>query len=570
MDNYGVPIDDITIDRGFRGSPNLKRIGEKIEWTNDRLREYMRCKKDPIYFCETYMKIVNVDKGLVPFRMYDYQKKMIMSMVENRNVILLTGRQVGKSTVTCGFILWYILFNPQKMVGLLANKGDTAREIMGKISNAYQYLPKWLQQGVVQNNKGLLELENGSRVLAAATSSDNVRGYSFNCIFIDECAFVENWETFSQSVLPTVSSGETTKIILVSTPKGLNHYYKMWTNAIAKKTQYVPIRVTWQEVPGRDEAWKQKMLADLDFDLDKFAQEHEAEFLGSSGTLISGAALKRLTPIEPITQADDIRQYKMPVEDHKYVIVADVSKGRGLDYSACSVIDVTKMPFEQVATFYDNTTDYPDYAEIIHKLAITYNQAVILVENNAGEVVCNALYEDFEYEGLLFTESAGNRGKQISTKAVAKGGVEKGINTTRTVKQKGCSFLKLLVEQQQLILHDYNTIHELSQFSKKGISYEAEPGANDDLVMGLVLFGWLSDQKFFKELTDINLLNELRNRRTEDIANAFVPFGIVIDATGTYNIKPPVLNKNTPDVSEMTQTQQLDYLLERQFEQMFA
>jgi hypothetical protein len=562
--------EDMTIERGFRGSPNLKRIGEPVEWTDERLREYAKCKADPIYFCETYMKIVHVDRGLVPFMLYEYQKEMLMAMVLNRNVILLTGRQVGKSTVTCGFILWYILFNRTKMVGLLANKGETAREIMGKITNAYQYLPKWLQQGVVENNKGLLTLENGSRVLAAATSSDNVRGYSFNCIFIDECAFVENWETFSQSVLPTVSSGETTKIILVSTPKGLNHYYRMWINAKEKRTQYIPIEVTWQQVPGRDEAWKQKMLADLNFDADKFAQEHEAEFLGSSGTLISGKALKALVHLEPIHDSESLKQYIAPIPDHKYVIVADVSKGRGLDHSAASVIDVTKMPFQQVATYYDNVTDYPDYAEILHNMAITYNQAVILVENNAGEVVCNAIYDDFEYEGLLFTEGAGNRGKQISTRNVAKNGVEKGINTTKTVKQKGCSFLKLLVEQGQLVINDWDTIQELAQFSKKGTSYEAEPGANDDLVMGLVLFGWLSDQRFFKELTDINLLDELRNRRSEEVANAFVPFGRIIDGSENLTLNPPVIEVGYDDFDRQMMSDTNDNDLEAQFNRMFG
>jgi hypothetical protein len=567
-------MDDIQISKGFRGSPNIKRVGEEIAWTLDRAAEYERCKEDPIYFCKTYMRIVHVDHGLIPFKLYDYQEEMIMSMVNHRRTIILTSRQSGKSTISVGFILWYILFNRDKLVGILANKGDTAREIFARVLLAYEHLPKWLQQGVVEFNKSSIALENGSRAIAAASSSSAVRGYSFSAIFLDECAFIEGYETFAASVLPTISSGKTTKLIMVSTPNGLNHYWSIWENAINKKNGFNPIKVTWSQVPGRDEEWRKETLQSINGDLDKFAQEYEAEFQGSSGTLISGSALKAMRFIDPIHQetmnGKGLRQYYAPEEGHKYAIIADVSKGRGLDHSACSVIDITKMPFNQVATFYDNTIDYPDYAEMLHNLAITYNQAVILVENNAGEVVCNALYDDFEYEGVLFTESAGNRGKQISTKSAGKGGVEKGINTTKTVKAKGCSFLKLLVEQQQLIINDADTITELSRFSKKGTSYEAEPGANDDLVMGLVLFGWLSDQRFFKELTDINMLEELRNKRAEEIANAFVPFGRIIDGSDNLSIVAPVIDVGYDEFDKMLSSDTNDAELEAQFARMFG
>lgn len=564
-------LEDIEINRGFRGSPNIKRIGEQIEWTIERAAEYQRCKDDPIYFCKTYMKIVHVDHGLIPFKLYDYQEEMIKSMVNHRRTIILTSRQSGKSTISVGFVIWYILFNRSKTVGILANKGDTAREIFARVLLAYEHLPKWLQQGVVEFNKSSIALENGSRAIAAASSSSAVRGYSFSVIFLDECAFIEGYEEFASSVLPTISSGKTTKLIMVSTPNGLNHYYNIWTNAQKGLNGFNPIKVTWNQVPGRDEEWKKETLQTINNDQDKFAQEYEAEFQGSSGTLISGAALKALTFQEPIQKVDEIRQYKAPVPGNKYIIVADVSKGRGLDHSAASVIDVTKMPFEQVATFYDNKTDYPDYAEILHNLAITYNDAVVLIENNAGEVVCKALYDEFEYEGVLFTESAGSRGKQISTRSIGKGnGVEMGINTTKTVKQKGCSFLKLLVEQQQLIINDYHTIQELSRFSKKGTSYEAEPGANDDLVMGLVLFGWLSDQRFFKELTDINMLDELRNRRAEEIATNMIPMGRIVDGSEEYTLTAPTLTVGYDAFEKALLSDTNDDELNRQFEALFG
>ena len=523
-------IDDIEISRGHRGNSKLKRVGEEIEWTPERIQEFAKCQMDPIYFCRTYMKIVHVDDGTVPFNLYDYQERMIRSMNDNRNTIITTARQIGKSTVTCGFILWYILFHADKTVALLANKGDTAREIMGKITFAYSLLPKWLQHGVVEMNKGSMVLENNSRVIATATSGSAIRGYSINLLFIDEAAFIENWEEFFTAVAPTISSGKSTKIILVSTPNGLNHYYALWNNAIQKKSDYVPIKVTWREVPGRDEAWRQKTLADLNFDQDKFNQENEAEFLGSSGTLISGAALKALSGQIPIYDHDSLKQYEAPDKTKQYVMVCDVSKGAGLDHSAFSVFDVTAMPYKQVATYYSNLVLPQDYAEVIHNTARTYNNATVLVEiNNIGESVANMLYSDLEYEGLLFTESAGSRGKQISTKAPTKAGIDKGINTTKTVKAKGCSILKALVENQQLIINDYTTIAEISRFSKKGTSYEAESGSHDDLVMGLVLFAWLTDQQFFKDLTDINTLQILRNRTSEDIENDMMPFGFVVD-----------------------------------------
>lgn len=568
-------IDDITLNRGFRGSKNLKRAGEVIEWTQEMQLELVKCAIDPIYFCETYMRVVHVDRGLVPFKLYDYQKDMITAMWKKRNVVITTARQIGKSTVTCGFILWYILFNSDKTVALLANKGETAQEIMSKITLAYEHLPKWIQQGVVEFNKRSMELENNSRVIASATSGSAIRGYSINLLFIDEAAFIENWEEFFTSVAPTISSGKTTKIVLVSTPNGLNHYYALWNNAINKKNQYHPIKVTWQQVPGRDEAWKQKTLADLNFDMDKFAQENEAEFMGSSGTLISGQALKALSPMIPVLTRDSFRVYYTPEPDHKYVIVCDVSKGRGLDHSAFSVFDITSMPYQQVATFYDNLTPPAEYAEIIHMAAMMYNEAVVLVEvNNLGGEVSQHLIETLEYDGVLYTENGGSKGKVISTRTGKT--IDRGITTTKNVKAKGCSMLKLLVEQKQLIINDANAIYEISRFSKKGTSYEAEQGCNDDLVMTMVLFGWLTNDQFFKQMTDINTLNELRNIRTEQMENEFAALGFVITRGGdeyrpTANLKEDYRKLTSTEIFNRQMANTIDDReLERQWAAIFG
>jgi len=532
-----LQIEDIQLKQGFQGNLKLKRPGETFAWTQEQQEEYFRCSQDPVYFVQNYIKVINVDHGLVPLKLWDYQLEMLKSMANNRNTIITTARQIGKSTVTCAFITWYVIFHSQKTVALLANKGDTAREIMNKVHIGYQNLPKWLQQGVVAANKGTLELENGSRVIAAATSGSAIRGYSINLLFIDEAAFIENWEEFFTAVAPTISSGKTTKMILVSTPNGLNHYHKLWINAIKKRTDYNPIEVTWRQVPGRDEEWRKKTLADLNFDLDKFAQENECQFLGSSGTLIVGKVLSTLVHQEMLAESDGLRQYIRPIKGHQYTMIVDVSKGVGLDHQAFSVIDITEMPYQQVCVYYNNNTLPGDYAEVIFQTAKLYNDSTVLVEinNPAGESVTNLLVEEYEYDGLLFTESAGRAGKRISMGVGGKAGIDKGINTTVKVKAVGCSILKALIENYQLVLNDHDTIAELSTFSKKNKSYEAEPGQYDDLVMTLVLFGWLTDQQFFKEMTDINTLQKLRNTREEDVENSMMPFGIVVNSADDWD-----------------------------------
>jgi hypothetical protein len=517
--------------KGYNGNVNLKRSNQNIEWTTDLIAEYVKCSEDPIYFIESHMKIININVGLVSFKLYDYQKDMILAMKENRFNVIATARQAGKSTVTCGFILWYIIFHADKTVALLANKGETAREILGRVQLAYEHLPRWLQHGVKEWNKGSFELENNSRVIATATSTSAIRGYSINLLFIDEAAFIENWDTFFTSVYPTISSGEESKIILVSTPNGLNHFYAIWQNAKDGKNGYHPIQVMWDAVPGRDEKWKSDTLGSMNFDTEKFQQEYCVEFMGSSGTLIAGWKLKQLVYRTPLQVKDGLAVYFAPVKSSRYAIIVDVSEGRSLDYSAFHVIDVTEMPYQQVCTYRNNLITPLDYAEVVHRLAVAYNHAPILVEvNNMGAQVSHALHYDFEYDNILFTENNGRNGKKISTGFGT--GVDMGVRTTVPVKANGCSLLKLLIEQNQLIINDFHTIEELARFSRKGKSYEAEEGAHDDLVMGLVLFGWLSEQQFFKDYTDINTLMRLRDKSDEEIMQDLSPFGFIDDGRG--------------------------------------
>jgi len=518
--------------KGYKGNVLLKKSNQSIEWTQELVQEYVKCSENPVYFIETYMKIINVDQGLVSFKLYDYQKEMITSFKDNRNSIITTARQAGKSTTTCGFILWYIIFNPEKTVALLANKGDTAREILGRVQLAYQHLPKWLQQGVNEWNKGSFVLENNSRVIASATSTSAIRGYSINLLFIDEAAFIDNWEEFFTSVYPTISSGSESKIILVSTPNGLNHFYSTWVNALEQRNGYNAILVDWQKVPGRDENWKQQTLAGMNFDLEKFDQEYNCEFLGSSGTLIAGWKLKELVHQTPVIEKEGLIQYFEPKKGHVYMMVCDVSRGKGLDYSAFQLVDVTMMPYQQTCVYRNNAVTPIDYADVIHRVAKAYNNAAVLVEiNDIGEQVSHSLHYDFGYEHILFTENAGRSGKRITLGFGGKS-ADKGIRTTKIVKSIGCSILKLLIEQNQFIVNDFHTINELSTFSKKGTSYEAEPGRHDDLVMCLVLYAWLSDQDYFREYTNINTLNSLRDKTEEDIEQDLAPFGFMEDGRG--------------------------------------
>ena len=538
-------IQDIEDYRSYLGNVNLKRKGVTIEWTEEMVQEFVKCARDPIYFAEKYIQIVHVDHGLIPIECYDYQKEIIEKTTNNRRVCVVTSRQAGKTTTAVCLILHYILFNDHKLVALLANKGDAAREILDRIKTAYEALPKWLQQGVIEWNKGSVEFENGSKIIAAATSSSAIRGKSVSFLYIDETAFVENWDEFFASVFPTISSGTSTKILLTSTPNGLNHFYKTCEGAKAGKNGYQFVQVLWTDVPGRDEKWREETLAAMDFDTEKFAQEMECEFLGSSGTLIAGWKLKQLVYKEAVKEVGGIIVYEEPKPEGNYVIVVDVSRGKGLDYSAFQVVDISQMPYVQVGAYRNNMITPVDYAAAVHAAAKYFNDANILVEvNDIGEQVAGIIFEEYEYENMLLTENNGREGKRLlSGVAGFNGKADKGIRTTKSVKSIGCSMIKLLVEQNQLIINDFETIREMSTFSQKGTSYEAEPGNHDDLMMCLVLFGWLSNQRFFKELTDINTVINLKEMNEEKVFSELVPFGMIDDGQNEFEDPKPVTAK---------------------------
>ena len=512
----------------YLGNPNLKNVGQKIEWTEETLTEYMKCKENPEHFIESYVKIVHVDKGLVPFDMYDYQRDMIHKFNDNRFVICKMPRQTGKSTTIISFLLHYILFNESVNVAILANKGAVARELLSRLQLAYEHLPKWLQQGAVVWNKGNIEIENGSKVIAAATSSSAVRGSSFNIIFLDEFAHVPQniAEQFFTSVYPTISSGESTKVLIVSTPLGMNMFYKMWIESIEKRNDYVPIEVHWSEMPGRDEKWKEETIRNTSEV--QFTQEFECEFVGSTYTLIAPSKLRTLVFKTPIHSNNNLDVYEEPIKNHTYALIADTAQGKGLDYSAFNIFDVSGMPYKQVAKFRDNTISPMLYPNIIFNVGNKYNQAHVLIEvNDIGSQVADTLHYDLEYENIMIITMRGRAGQQIGG-GFAKN-IQLGLRTSKQIKRIGCATLKDLIEQDQLLIPDFETIRELTTFALTNNTYQAEEGSHDDLAMTLVIFGWLVQQRYFKELTNMDIRKKMWEEQMETLEQDMLPFGIIDD-----------------------------------------
>ena len=520
----------------YLGNPNLKKANVTQEWTKEELFEYKRCMDDPLYFIQTYVKIVSLDEGLIPFKMYNFQKEMVGTFHNNRFTICKLPRQSGKSTTMISYLLHYALFNPNVNIAILANKAATARDLLGRLQLAYEHLPKWLQQGVMSWNKGSLELENGSKILASSTSASAVRGGSYNIIFLDEFAYVPSnvAEQFFSSVYPTISSGKSTKVIIVSTPHGMNMFYKLWTDAEEERNGYIPIEVHWSEVPGRDEKWKKETIANTSEQ--QFNTEFECEFLGSIDTLISAHKLRTLTYKTPIQSNAGLDVYENPKEKSTYILTADVSRGTKNDYSAFIVFDVTQVPYRIVAKFRDNEIKPLIFPSKIYDVARAYNQAFVLVEvNDIGEQVANALQYDMEYDNLIMASMRGRAG-QILGGGFSGGRAQLGVRTTKAVKKIGCSNLKQLVEDNKLIIEDFDTINELSTFIVKGSSFEADDGCNDDMVACLFIFGWTTDQTYFKELTDNDIRQQMYKEQQDQLEQDMAPFGFVVNGLEDENI----------------------------------
>ena len=501
----------------YLGNPNVKRDGVLQKWTPELLQEYKKCMDDPVYFAEEYVKVISLDQGLVSFKLYPYQRTMFEHFKENRFSVVLACRQSGKSISACAYLLWYALFNPEKTVAILANKGATAREMLARITLMLENIPFFLQPGSKALNKGSLEFSNNSRIVAAATSGSSIRGMSVNLLYLDEFAFVERAAEFYTSTYPVVSAGTDTKIIVTSTANGIgNQFHKVWEGAVQGINQFKPFRVDWWDVPGRDSKWKTETIANtsqLQFD-----QEFGNTFFGTGDTLINAETLLslRAKPYKRLLENGLLKIYKETEKDHDYIMTVDVSKGRGQDYSTFNILDISTRPFEQVAVYRNNTISPILFPNVIYKYAKVYNEAYVVVEaNDQGSVVCNGLYHDLEYENM-HVESA------IKANAL-------GIEITRKTKRLGCSAIKDILENGKLQIVDEQTILEISTFEARGQSYEATEGNHDDLMMNLVMFGYFVSTQYFADMTDINLKEMIFKQRMREIEDNVVPFGIIDD-----------------------------------------
>ena len=513
----------------YLGNPLLKKANTAIEFTQEQIAEFIKCKNDPVYFANNYVKIVTLDAGLQPFRPYDFQEKLINNFHNHRFNICKMPRQTGKSTTVVSFLLHYAVFNDSVNIGILANKAATARELLGRLQTAYENLPKWMQQGIIAWNRGSLELENGSKILASSTSASAVRGMSFNILFLDEFAFVPNHiaDSFFASVYPTITSGKSTKVIIVSTPHGMNHFYRMWHDAETDKNEYVPTDVHWSEVPGRDVKWKEQTIANTSEA--QFKVEFECEFLGSVDTLIAPSKLKSMVYDNPIKRNAGLDVYEEVIEGHDYVTTVDVARGVGNDYSAFTVIDITSFPHKLVAKYRNNEIKPMLFPSIIYEVSKNYNDAFILCEvNDVGDQVAAIIQYDLEYQNLLMCSMRGRAG-QIVGQGFSGKKTQLGVKMSKTVKKVGSLNLKTMIEEDKLLFCDYEIISELTTFIQKHNSFEAEEGCNDDLAMCLVIYAWLVAQDYFRELTDQDVRKRLYEEQKNQIEQDMAPFGFMSD-----------------------------------------
>jgi hypothetical protein len=516
-------------DNVYLGNPNLKRANTQIQFTEKQIVEFLKCKDDPVYFALNYIKIVSLDEGEVPFKMYPFQEKLVRRFHENRFNICKMPRQTGKSTTCVSYLLHYALFNANVNIAILANKASTARDLLNRLQFAYEKLPKWMQQGILVYNKGSMELENGSKIIAASTSASAVRGGSYNIIFLDEFAFIPNHiaEQFFASVYPTISSGKNTKVIMVSTPHGMNHFYRYWHDAERGENEYVPTEVHWSEVPGRDAVWKEQTIKNTSES--QFRVEFECEFLGSVDTLIAPSKLKAMVYENPTTQNAGLDVYEQPKEKHDYMITVDVARGVGFDYSAFIVVDITEFPHRLVAKYRNNEIKPMLFPNIIWEVARNYNNAFILCEvNDIGDQVASILNYDLEYSNLLMCSMRGRAG-QIVGQGFSGKKSQLGVKMSKTVKKVGSLNLKTMIEGDKVIINDYDIISELTTFISKSNSFEAEEGCNDDLAMCLVIYAWLVAQDYFKELTDQDVRKRLYEEQKNQIEQDMAPFGFIDD-----------------------------------------
>ena len=512
-------------DNSYNGNSLLKPIGFEMQYTVEQVKELMRCKEDPQYFIENYCYIVSLDQGLILFKLYDCQREKVDIIMNNRKVILMEGRQQGKTITSAACILHYTIFNSNKTVAILANKSTAAREVLNRYQIMYENLPLWMQQGIKTWNKGDVELENGSKVFTSATSTSGIRGKSVNWLYIDEAAIIPNnvAEEFFTSTYPTIMAGETTKVLLTSTPLGYNHFWKFWNDATEGRNGFVPLQIEYWKIPGRDEKWaaeQKAVLGEL-----KFNQEVLCTFLGSSNTLISPDTIARLSPISWLHSKDGLDVLEYPIAGHTYFCSVDTSRGVGGDYSAFTLMDTTEFPFKIVAKYRDNKISPLLYPTVIHKVCKDYYNAYVLVEiNDIGQQIADIIHNDLEYENMIWVGSDSRYGQVMSSSGRHS---NLGVRTTKQIKRIGCSTLKSLVEENKLLVFDQDIISEFSTFIEHNGVFQADEGYHDDLTMTLVLFAWATNDPMFKDLMNVNNRQAMYSAQMQTIEDELTPFGFI-------------------------------------------
>lgn len=367
-----------------------------------------------------------------------------------------------------------------------------------------------------------------------------------NCSFLllDEFAFVPKnmAEDFFRSVYPTISSGKESKIAIISTPYGMNHYYKLWNEAESGVNGYVPNRAYWYQVPSRDEEWKKETIRNIGEEA--FNQEFETEFLGSSGTLIASWKLAAMTYMTPVFEDEDgLKIYYPPEKDHSYIMTLDTSEGLGQDYHALSVFDVTQRPYEQVAVYKNAFLEPLLLPDIIMSICMKYNYSYVLIElNTMGHEVANTLYVDLEYENIMFVTMNGRNGQVLGGGFAGK--TQFGLKTSAQSKRISCSLLKTLIENDQLIINDFDTYSEFTTFTRDKNTYNAEEGHNDDLVTTCRLFAWITGQRYFKEEMEQDLRDNLNKNQVDRMEEMLVPFGIIDSGINDEDINDRIERHN--------------------------
>lgn len=530
--NYKFFKDSDNIRTRYMRLKNLRRANIKTQYTPEMIAEWKRCRKDIVYFAETYCAITHIDYGTIKVQLRDYQKDMLKIMHENRMSAHKLSRQLGKTTAVAIFLAHYVCFNKDKAVGILAHKGSMAVEVLERTKQAIELLPDFLQPGIVEWNKKSIVLENGSSIGAYASSPDAVRGNSFSFIYIDECAFIQNWTDCFLAIQPVISSGRESKMIMTTTPNGLNHFYDIWQSAIDGKSGYVPYEAVWHSVKERlynkadifDDGYEWSSQAIAGSSLEQFLQEHNAEFFGSSGTLIRATTLSRLSFIDVVND-NGFYQFEKPKEGRKYVATLDCSEGRGQDYHAMQIIDITEFPYKQVAVYHSNTTSHFILPDIVFKYLMMYNECPVYIElNSTGVSIAKSLAMDLEYDNIICDSF-----------------IDLGMKQSKRSKAMGCSAIKDLIEKDKLIINHKGTIQELRTFSEKGVSWAAEEGFHDDLVMSLVIFGWLTTQEKFAEYAgkdEMRIASEIFRKELDELGEEYAPVVIYDGANGIEEYRP--------------------------------